>query len=67
MKKMKTYGVDQSERSGGIKLEGMSIVGFGLLRLANVTRKGDLDGQGGLIVASELRVFSGFLRLLRSD
>lgn len=41
---MKTYSIDQSERSGGIKLEGMSIVGFDLLRLANVAWKGDLDG-----------------------
>jgi len=40
---MKTYGVDESERSGGIELEGMSIVGFDLLRLANVAWKGDLD------------------------
>lgn len=67
MKRLKTYCVDQSERSSGIKLEGMSIVGFGLLRLANVAWKGNLDGKGGLIVASKLRVFGGFLRLLRSD
>lgn len=41
---MKTYSVDQSEWSGCIELEGMSIVGFDLLRLANVPGKGDLDG-----------------------
>lgn len=66
-KEVKAYGVDQSERVGGVELEGMSVIGLDLLRLEDVALKGDFDGQGGLIVASELGVFGGRLRLLRSD
>ena len=63
----KTYSVDQGEGSGGVELEGMGVVGLDLLRLEDVALEGNFDRQGGLIVASELGVFGGRLRLLGSD
>lgn len=64
---MKTYGVNKSEGSGGIKLECMSVVGLDLLRLKDVALESDVDGQGSVLVAGERGIFGGRLRLLWSD
>lgn len=64
---MKTYGVNKSEGSGGIELECMGVVGLDLLRLKDVALECDVDGLGGVLVAGELGIFGGRLRLLWSD
>lgn len=38
-----THSLDQSERYGGVELDGMSVVGLDLLRLEDVALESDFD------------------------
>lgn len=54
-----TYGIDKSERRSAIELQRMSVVRLDLLGFGDLALKGDIDGKGGVLVASKLGDLDG--------
>lgn len=60
-----TYGVEESERSAGVKLQRVRVSGLETFGFGNVALKSDGDGKSGGLVAGELGELDRLLCLLR--
>lgn len=56
---VETYGVDKSERRGAIELQRMGVVRLDLLGFGDLALEGDINGKGGVLVASKLGDLDG--------